>query len=496
MMLAPVLFLASLQVGSPFGNGMVLQRERPVPVWGVAEAGSKVEVRFASQVKETVVGADGRWEVSLDPMPASKEGRTLVVNDRVFSDVLVGEVWLASGQSNMNLPLWGGNPRYRDGAGRMIASMTSEPTVRLMTVNNGQWSEHPRAFAPKQLVWRKMERGFSDFSAVGYYFARELVRAIDVPVGIVACHWGGTGIDTWIPRDGFATRPELAPIAAMPFTTDKSALPNDGIHTRLEQQPSSVWNAQMAAIAPMACRGLLWYQGEHNAWNYGLYPSQLHALYAGWSGAFRNPEMSFYLVQIVPWSQGWRTPFFQEAQQAYVKENPHAAIAVISDEGNIDDVHPNRKEVVARRLLLHALKRDYGFSEIEDESPVPTAFRVEGDLFIVTLDHAGGLYVYNDDGKFHVPFELAGADGVYRPAEIVNFRKDGNGHISGGCLAEDARIVLRAEGVPDPVSCRFLHGKDRRSNVFNRANLPLGPFHADLPGYTTVDGVLRTVMKK
>ena len=353
---------AEVKLAVPFGDGMVLQRDRAVPVWGTAAAGEAVKVAFGGAEVAATAGADGQWRVDLPAMAACAEGRELKVNGEVrCRDVLVGEVWFASGQSNMECPIWGGSTRYRDGKGGMMTAMTREPLVRFVKMPKA-WSATP-VVAPK-VAWRKfLPESFRldnpTLSAVAFYYALELHNALNIPIGLVDASWGGTNIDAWTPRCGYANHPELSDVAAYPVSARWNRSMHRGPVSGPQQQPTALWNGMVAAWAPYAIRGFIWYQGCHNNGEADRYCDKMHALYDGWSRAFANPDLSLYFVMLAPFRQDWFR--LQQNQLKFAKEEPHAALAVIADHGNLADIHPNDKEIVAKRLALHALKRDYGF---------------------------------------------------------------------------------------------------------------------------------------
>lgn len=489
MMVAGVLvcalpLFAKIKLGTPFADGMVLQRGMKVPVWGTAETGKMVTVSFAGAELSAVAGADGKWMVKLPKMEASKEGRTMVVigDGRVeIRDVLVGEVWFASGQSNMECPIWGDHTRYRDGKGGLMTTMTYLPYVRFAK-NGKRWTIDPtRANAPG---WKRFEpASFTGYtlSAVAFYYARELYLALDVPIGIVDASWGGTNIDAWTPRCGYeGCDKSIQMVADHPVKRDWKA-ETDKIWTidGARQQPTVLWNAMVDSWTPMAMRGFIWYQGCHNSGEHELYCAKMHALYNGWSKAFANPELKLYFVQLAPFNQNWMG--ICAAQNKFVAEEKNAALAVTADVGNFDDVHPNDKEVVAKRLAVHALKRDYGFDIPEDDSPVFTAaaFGADGT---VTMDfaHVKDWYVYAANRSREAAFEVAGTNDVWETAKIVNWRQNpGNdGKAFDTDFIDGSQIAVKSDKVAAPVKVRYM-GKPRTAgSLYNQASLPLGPFEA------------------
>ena len=413
---------AKVAPATPFADNMVLQRNRAVPVWGTADAGETVTVSFAGQTKSATADAKGAWRVMLDPMPASKENRVLKVsgsaNTEEIKNVLVGEVWFASGQSNMECPIWGPSPRYRDGQGAVMTASARRPFIRY--AKNGRvWKVEPR------YDWKAAWRDFSpasfketfsyNLSAVAFYYALELYDALDVPVGIIDSSWGGTCIETWTPLCSFKTPPEIS-------TTAK----------RAHQQPTALWNGMVAAWAPFAIKGFIWYQGCSNA----------------------GQEV-------------------QQGQAIFEREEKNAGMAVTCDVGNSWDIHPNDKESVARRLALHALKRDYGFDGIIDNSPTLKEWKIEGDTFKMSFNDATSWYVYNADRSGVQGFEIAGPEGAFKPAKVVN------AGVGGGTL-KGAELIVKADGISKPRRLRYLASKPWIGALYSfDSGLPLGPFEID-----------------
>ena len=465
---------AKVVPGAPFADNMVLQRGMSVPVWGMADAGERVTVSFAGQDKAVTADSSGKWSVALDPMAASKESRVLRIagkdNAEEIKNVLVGEVWFASGQSNMECPIWGPNPRYRDAKGAMMTAMTRQPCIRFVK-NPRQWSVKPslggkatwRDFSPESFkaVYN------NSLSAVAFYYALELYGALDVPIGIVDSSWGGTNIDAWTPRSGYEGHPELKDVADYRLREKWHKSMKKWTINAIHQQPTALWNGMVAAWAPMSMRGFIWYQGCHNSSEAQRYCAKMHALYDGWSKEFKNPDLKLYFVQLAPWKNSWFG--IQMAQAKFAAEEPNAAIAVTCDVGNSWDIHPNNKGVVARRLALHALKRDYGFGDIIDDSPALKSWKVEGDRFILSFDNVSAWYYYNADFSAPKGFEIAGPDGKFKPAVVVNISLKGN--------FAGKELVVKAAGVAQPCAIRYLPSKPWIGSLYSSdSSLPLGPF--------------------
>lgn len=491
---------SALRLASPFAHRMVLQRDRPVPVWGTAAAGERVTVSFAGQDKKATAGADGRWRIDLDPLSASKESRDLVVtssgsnNRTILHDVLVGEVWFASGQSNMKFPLVWVDPRHCDEKGAMIAQYKRRPDIRFADYFRSGILEPTNGVRGVGIVWKKFlpenlrsdvgnpPRGYG-FSAVASYFALELREELDVPIGIIASCNGGMNIEGWIPRAGYEAVPELK------WVLEKYPVPEEKFTKELVRgaidcgfrQPMLLWNSSVEPFAPFAFRGMIWYQGEQNVIDHANYPLFLRAFYAGWTKRFENPQMPFLFVQVCPWGDA-NVPAMQEAQASFAAAEPNASIVIANDLGNVHDIHPNRKQLVAQRLALQALKKVYGRTELKSDSPTVRGWRIEGDRFVISFRDVERFYVYNDDRSLDVGFEIAGADGVWKKAEIRNFTVYTNGR-TGKVFRSDEivgnELVVSADGVTEPKKLRFLHAAPWKGALFNEVNLPVGAFHLE-----------------
>jgi len=489
---------AKIELATPFSDGMVLQRDREVSVWGKAEPGRKVVVEFGGSEVATIACAKGCWKVNLPAMAASKESRTLTVTESAIGwlwddetdvaevkDVLVGEVWLCAGQSNTDCPIWGSSPRYRDGWGAMSIQTTVKPFVRLVKTPLVASAE-PRYGYP--VKWTKMTPQDLDYakgvrmpSAMGYYYALELANALDIPVGLIDSSWGGTNIDAWTPRSGYEGIKGLEGERDWKLVDQKDWKPQmaKGPVSGWIQQPSALWNGMVAAYAPMACRGFIWYQGCHNAGEYARYSDKMHALYNGWAKEFKNPDLKLYFVQLAPWGNAGIAKI-QMAQAKFGAEEKNAGMAVINDVGNLSDIHPNDKRTVAKRLAAHALRRDYGWTWVKDDSPTFKSMKIGGDKVTLSFDGAEGWYLYNPKmGDQSNGFEVAGEDGVFKPAEIVNLEmtphwRTKNPEFKGRIKGKD--LVIRAAGVAAPKQVRYLHSAPWFGGLYNEVCLPLGAF--------------------
>lgn len=491
---------ASVEFSTPFGDGMVLQRGRPVPVWGKAFPGDEVAVRFAEQEKTATADAEGRWRVNLDPMPASTEGRTLAVecikgrnegSSQIVSDVLVGEVWIVSGQSNCELPLVGRNPHFSERQGILIANMTHRPLVRFAKTETA-WSAEPRHELRKRAEWRKcipenLRLPYA-FSAMGICFALDVFAETGVPIGLVGAYLGSTNIEPWIPRAGFDGVPGAEwcrDWQTLPLGSDRKKLTVTGHVTTLNRQPSVLWNEMVAPWAPMAVRGVLWYQGCSNSsrgksdGSGDWYRRMMHALYDSWSRAFENPGMRLYFAQLAPFDDWWD---IQTCQSEFAAEEPNAAMVTTCDIGNAHDVHPNEKATIGKRLAALALRHDYGFDDLVADAPVLRRCVADGETVRLDFSDASGWWLYNANWSVDVPFEIADESGVWHKARLVNTVNGLTNSVpwkTKGAIDGGGTLVLAAEGVLAPVAVRHLRRRPWMGFLYSTdSGLPLGPFEA------------------
>ena len=453
---------AKVTLAPVFGDNMVLQRELPVAVWGVADPQEQVTVSFAGQSVKAQADAKGEWKLRLAALNASKENRTLTAagkdNTVTVNNVLVGEVWLCSGQSNMELPLWGGSPKFRDRNGALIAQMSNYPLIRFSRMANYDFSLTPRTDYPMQ--WQTIRPDdVAPLSATAFYYGVELFRALDIPIGLVTAHWGGTRIEPWTPPCGFESVPSLKGILD---TLPGLKPPTPGVKG-LQQQPTVLFNRMIYPFVPYTFRGAIWYQGCSNLGDGAAYCDKMHALINGWKKVFENPALKFYFVQLAPFNYGGdgkALPVIWEAQQKFADEEKDAGMAVITDVGNLHDIHPNDKETVGRRLALLALKRDYGMKAIKADSPTLKESKIENGTFVLTFNNAESWYTTGNQPAKN--FEVAGADGNFAEAKV---------EIKG------AQLVVSSDKVAAPTQLRFMGNQSCEGNLYNEACLLPGAFH-------------------
>lgn len=448
---------AEVKFPSIIGEGMVLQRNREVPIWGWDDPGTTVTVEMAGATVSAQADDQGRWLVHLPAMEAGGP-HTLTVkgtNSRSLGNVLVGEVWLCSGQSNMEFTV---NRVVNAGEEQAAANF---PEIRHIKI------PHVPAAEPQQDVrsqgWQATTpETVGNFTAVGYFFGRTLHQELGVPIGLIGSNWGGTRIEPWTPPEGFQHVPALSNIADnlenFPSKNNEGAINH--------QSPLALYNGMIAPLVPYAIRGAIWYQGESNNGEGMLYYEKMKALIDGWRTVWNDPEMPFYFVQLAPYRYNNRDPEslpgIWEAQTAALAV-PHTGMAVTVDIGNVRDIHPTNKQDVGKRLALWALAETYGREDLVYSGPLYKSMKVEGNAIRLQFDHVGSGLV-SRDGQPLSNFTIAGEDG--------NF-VDAKAEIDGDT------VVVHADGVTTPRAVRFAWDQEAEPNLSNQEGLPASPFRTD-----------------
>jgi len=480
LLISTVSVRAELSLPEIFGDNMVLQQQMPVPVWGWAKPGAVVTVTFAGQTKSTQAAADGKWLVKLGKLKASFTPESLEVTGdgtRTFTNILVGEVWLGSGQSNMEKPIGkqgGQKPTFNAEAELAAANY---PNIRIFKIEK-TLAATEQSTLPKNSGWQACSSNSLDgisFSAAAYFFGREIHTNLNVPVGLVESSWGGTRIEPWTAPAGFKMIPSLAKLA-------KPVEPATGTNKLANTRPLAIYNAMIAPITGFAIRGALWYQGESNCMgtnddDYLTYATKMDALVSGWRQVWGEGAFPFYFVQIAPFKYyGGKTKRvkspetlaeFWELQSRSARQIKNTGMALTTDlVDNLDDIHPRNKSEVGHRLALLARAKTYG-QRVESSGPVFKSVKFKGGKAIVKFDHVdGGGLVSNNSGPL-TWFTLAGADGKFVTANAT--------------IAGDT-VELSAAEVADPKAVRFAWAETAQPNLFNAAGLPAEPFRSDKAG--------------
>lgn len=456
---------AEVSVPSVLSDGMVLQRDEPAPVWGKAKPAEKITVTFAGQTKTTRAGSKGRWRVDLDPLAAGGPHELVIAgkNTITIRDVLVGEVWICSGQSNMQ---W--SVRQSAHPQREIDA-ANHPKLRLLQVPRGT---EPTPQDDFEGAWVACSpKTVANFSAVAYHFGRRLHEALDVPVGLIHTSYGGTPAEAWMDTATLKKTKALKPLRLRWERAVAAASKQGRAGDRTvfsPHRPGNLWHAMVLPLAPYRIRGVIWYQGESNAGRAVQYRTLFPTMIEAWRRHWDQGDFPFYFVQLANWRALPETPGpsawaeLREAQALTLRKVPNTGMALAIDIGEANDIHPKNKQDVGKRLAALALTRDYA-------TPVP----VTGPRFkswkpgkngsaVLSFDHATGLQTDDDDPPR--AFAIAGRDKVFHWATA---RVDGE------------QIILTCPAVKKPVAIRYAWSDNPGVNLTNGDELPLAPFRTD-----------------
>ena len=484
---------ADVRLPAIIGDGMVLQCDQPVVIWGWAGPGEEVSVAIGENQATTNADAKGEWMVRLAAMKASAEPVELTVTGtsgrRIKrKNVLIGEVWIGSGQSNMERAMeskFDGKPLYEGG---------DYPDIRLFytpkTIASAPLADVSASWVPCS------PESTRTFSAVLYHFGLHLHTELRVPVGLIQSAWGGTPIEPWTPPEGFASEPALA--ADLEWARGADDRYEDAKAKRLEQfaawlakarqaaaegrpisappswprhpvlshrSPTAIYNAMIHPLAPFAIRGAIWYQGEDNVGAGMHYHHQLKGLIQGWRQVWKQGDFPFYYVQLAPFKYAGdplALPLIWEAQAATLSV-PNTGMAVTVDISTIGDVHPPNKRDVGKRLALWALAGTYGRTDLVYSGPLYDSHRIEGEKIRISFKHTGGGLV-SRDGKPLSWFTIAGEDRKFVEARAAI---DGD------------TVIVSSPEVAGPVAVRFGWHQTAEPNLSNKEGLPASPFRTD-----------------
>ncbi len=470
-------------------DNMVLQREKPITIWGWAEAGEKVNVQFNKQTKSTKTDKSGKWIVTLEaeaaggPFVMTVKGKNTIT----INDILVGEVWVCSGQSNMEWPV------------RSVTDAENEinnakyPEIRHFTVQRSV------SVSPEEEVkggdWKKATyENVGNFTAVGYFFAREVYNTLKIPIGIVHTSWGGTNSETWTSKQAFEQSEEFKEmITAMP-----SIDPDEYSKKKIEEAnkklkdsnislpagteitgtaalgpnsyPTLLFNGMINPILNYSIRGVLWYQGESNAGRAYQYRKAFPLMIQDWRNHFKQGDFPFYFVQLASFNAsngnsrlGSAWAELREAQTMTLSL-PNTGMAVTTDIGEANDIHPRNKQDVGKRLAAIALNQLYQQKQV-DGGPVFQSMNAEGDKIRITFTGTGSGLMVKDKYGYLKGFEIAGDDQKFSYAKA---------------MIEGNEVVVFCEAVARPVAVRFAWADNPDdANLFNKEGFPAVPFRTD-----------------
>lgn len=485
--------VASAQITLPklLSDHMVVQRDLPVHIWGTATSGEAVTVAFRGDTRTTITDKLGRWSVYLKPgaaggpyemtvsgPTATADNTAAAVQKIVIQDVLVGDVWVASGQSNMEFPLEHASTAAAD------LPKADNPRIRLMLVD-----KKPADYPQDDLLTKGWEisspQSAKSFSAVAWYFAREIEQKEHVPVGVIDSTWGGTPAEAWIRLTALGEDASLNPLFAvrgkmMDEAAEKELERKDDQRQREDAAkegkpappwvwypdpssfgPGNLWNGMIAPIVPFAIKGVIWYQGEANAGaeRYPMYDRTMRTLIEDWRRQWGIGAFPFYYVQLANWTTGDGTSWaYVRDQQFRTLGLRNTGMTVIIDIGDPNDIHPKDKATVGHRLALWARANTYSETGLEYSGPLFRQAVPEGNAMRVWFEHAKGLMA---KGGEVTSLEVAGADGKFVPAK---------GSIDGETLLVSSPEVL------NPVAVRYGWASNPLCNLYNAEGLPASPF--------------------
>ncbi|MFT2720294.1 sialate O-acetylesterase [Deinococcus sp. A31D244] len=451
---------------------MILQRDVPVPVWGFGPPGEDVQVTFASQVAEARVNRDGRWAAQFGPLEASRQGQALTVRSRSrrvqCRDVLVGDVWLCAGQSNMELGVG-----LADHLDRALVR-ADQPLLRLLLVQKSS-APTPQAHFPVAAAgprWtactpRTMLRGgWGGFSAVAFHFGARLAQELGVPVGLIQAAYGGSRAAPFIPLYAQRGHPALTADAAEIRAADRTAREGPHPFAPFDEwntlKPGTAWNAMIAPLLPVALRGALWYQGESDVGDAGPYAARLQAFMWALRRATGQPHLPVYAAQLAPYRYASDDDLLAlwAAQQAATR-SAHSGLVCTADLGDLNDIHPLRKAEVGERFADLALHRAYGRADVPGGGPDLRAVTFGPGRATLTFCTHMDSALRTLDGGAPRGFALAGPDGQFAPA-VVRLRGQ--------------RAHLRCPDVPAPTQVRHAWQVGAEPNLTDAGGLLATPF--------------------
>lgn len=453
--LSAVVATAAIELPAVIGDGMVLQQQSKAALWGHSSTRGPITIVTSWDKRNYQVrpGADGQWRTAVQT-PGAGGPFEIKISDgssvKILRNILIGEVWICSGQSNMEMPVKGFFNQPVTGAQDLLMN-AGDTAIRLFTVDKVT-STAVRKDCKGQ--WRSAEAGVvADFSAVGYTFATLLRQKLKVPVGVIQTAWGGTLIEAWMSKENLAAFPEVQ--WTQPSDSNKN-------------YPSGLFNGMIGPIAGYTMKGVIWYQGEQNRMAPALYARLMPAMVKEWREKWDTGEWPFYYTQLAPYTypqdkeKSIMVAWLREVQLKALQTIPNSGMAVTMDIGTETTIHPPDKITVARRLVYLALNRTYGFKGLPCDGPVYKSMTVKNGRVNLAFDNAAnGLTSW---GQPLGLFELAGEDKIFYPA-TARITRTG--------------VELRSDSVPKPVAARYAYRAWLKGDLFNTEGLPASSFRTD-----------------
>ena len=498
LLLSSVCGFAQLKPFSIISDNMVLQRNIPVTLWGTAVGADAVTVLFAGKTKKATV-VDGKWTLKLDAMKENSNPQDLTIKtDKetlVFHNIVVGDVWIAGGQSNMERQLGPRPPQKPLDNWQAEAAQANYPLIREFAVPHNE-----NRLIPVESInatWKVCDpTNVISFSAVGYYFAKTLHQQINVPIGIIHSSIGGTAVEKWMSMQTLSTNPDFKPVVDA-YNKSVENYPNavatfksnwDSIYKKwqsdstyaasnkkqIPRKPSLPWNPQthgecgglyknmIEPLLPFPIKGAIWYQGEANIGNPALYRKLFPGLIADWRAKWGIGDFPFLCVQLAPYKTN--TPEIREAQLLTAEKVKNTGMVVTLDCGDTTDIHPTHKQVVGARLTLAARAIAYNEKKLEYSGPIFQSYSIKDDKVKIEFTHFGkGLEAKGDD--------------------LVGFTISENGKdfMKAKAVIENNKVIVSADGINKPIAVRYAFVNNAVGNLFNKDGLPASPFRTDFP---------------
>lgn len=440
-----------------FASGMVMQQQTDANLWGEAKADATVKIATSWNKKTVSVkaGNDGKWTAKIQT-PAAGGPYSITFNDgekTVIDNILVGELWICSGQSNMEMPMKGFKNQPVENAVEDILH-SGDSKMRLFTV------KRTSLFQPATDVvgeWKEASpEAVRNFSATAYYFGRELRRMLNVPVGLIVTSWGGSSCEAWMNRDWLKAFPQIELPASQETIKSKN------------RTATVLYNGMLHPLVGISMRGVIWYQGEENVSRSGYYADLFSRMIKGWREEWKEGDFPFYFCQIAPYDYniiGWgqyNSAFLREQQAKAEKMNKNVGMACLMDAGLEYGIHPRKKQLAGMRLALLALDKTYGIKGITSETARYKDVEFKGDTAVITFERAG-MWVYGKDGLKSDLFEVAGEDRVFHPAKA---------------WIERSKLYVKCDEVKKPVAVRYAF-KDWADGDLFCDGLPVSSFRTD-----------------
>lgn len=454
--------LAQTQLKLPalVSDNMVLQQSTEISIWGWAEVNNTVKILPSwTQASVSVkVNNSGKWKASLNT-PVAGGPYTIALSSSnesiVLKNVMIGEVWLASGQSNMEMPIKGYRSEPINGNNELILN-SKNSNIRMFTVARNS-SKDPQEDCDGSWKISSPENTL-DFSAVGYVFAQKLNRALNVPIGIIHSSWGGTPVEAWTQKS--ALNSSVSEQEQSTFNYNRSS-------TKREQDaPSQLFNGMIHPVLDYSIKGVIWYQGESNRNHPEVYQKTFPLMISNWRALWKNDSLPFYYVQIAPYgrySGEVNSALLRESQLKTLDLLPHVGMAVTLDIGEYHSIHPAEKTKVGERLSYWALAKDYNIQGIGYSGPIYKSHKIDGEKILVSFDHAPmGLSSYEQPLD---QFEIAGPDRVFYPGKAT--------------ILKGGQVAVSAPQVKEPKAVRYGWSNYLKGTLYNTFGLPASSFRTD-----------------